>query len=246
MIDLKDKIVVVTGGNGLLGNAFIQEINKHGGIAISADINAEKNLGEKQYYCDITDESSVQELLDAVVKEYGKIDGWVNNAYPRTKDWGAKVEDLPLSSWKQNLDMHLTGYFICSRIALEQMKIQKFGSLINLGSIYGVQGPDFTVYDGTAIGNPVGYAAIKGGIINLTRYFASYYGKYNVRANCVSPGGIFDNQDEIFVKNYEHKVPMKRMGLPADIAPSVVFLLADGSKYITGHNLIVDGGWSAV
>ena len=126
------------------------------------------------------------------------------------------------------------------------MKENKNGSLINIASIYGMQAPDFSVYEGTSIDNPVGYAAIKGGIINLTRYLAAYYGRYNLRANCVSPGGIFDNQDPIFVKNYEKKVPLKRMGNADDIAPAVAFLLSDGAKYITGQNIAVDGGWSVI
>ena len=126
------------------------------------------------------------------------------------------------------------------------MKSQNSGSIINMGSIYGVVGNDFTIYEGTKLTSAAAYSAIKGGIINFTRYLASYFGKYNIRANCVSPGGIFDNQNEVFVKNYEHKVPMKRMGSPDDIAPSIAFLLSDDSKYITGQNLIIDGGWTII
>ena len=121
-----------------------------------------------------------------------------------------------------------------------------YGSIINIASIYGVVGPDFTVYDKTSLTMPAGYSAIKGGLINLTRYMASYFGPNNIRVNCVSPGGIFDNQDINFVKNYMKKVPLGRMGLPEDIAPSVAFLLSDDSKYITGQNLIIDGGWTAI
>ena len=115
-----------------------------------------------------------------------------------------------------------------------------------MGSIYGVVGNDLTIYEHSGIGTAAPYAAIKGGIINLTRYLASYYGRQGVRVNCVSPGGIFDHQNPIFVANYENKVPMGRMGNPDDIAPSVSFLLSDEAKYITGQNLIVDGGWTAI
>ena len=118
--------------------------------------------------------------------------------------------------------------------------------VINITSIYGVVGNDFTVYEGTGGTSPAAYSAIKGGLINFTRYLASYFGKYNIRANCVSPGGIFNHQNEIFVKNYEKKVPMQRMGTPEDIAPSVAFLLSEDAKYITGQNLIIDGGWTAI
>ena len=126
------------------------------------------------------------------------------------------------------------------------MKIQGSGSLINMSSIYGLIGPDFTIYDGTEMTMPAAYSAIKGGIVNFTRYLASYYGPYGIRLNCVSPGGIFDNQKEIFVKQYEQKVPMRRMGIPEDIPPSVAFLLSDDAGYITGQNLMVDGGWTAI
>jgi NAD(P)-dependent dehydrogenase (short-subunit alcohol dehydrogenase family) len=246
MNDLKDKIVVVTGGNGLLGASFMERIRRAGAVAVSADIQAANDPENGLMHCDITDEASVTALIAAVVAKHGKIDGWINNAYPRTKDWGTAFENIPLASWQKNVDMHLNGYFLCCQLALEQMKEQGSGSLINMGSIYGIAGPDFTVYEGTEIVNPAAYSAIKGGIINLTRYLASYYGRHNVRVNCISPGGIFDNQHETFVKQYEKRVPMKRMGSPSDIAPAAVFLLSDDSSYITGHNLVIDGGWSAV
>ena len=123
---------------------------------------------------------------------------------------------------------------------------QESGSIINMASIYGVVAPDFSIYDKTNMTMPAGYAAIKGGLLNLTRYIASYFGSQNIRVNSVSPGGIFDNQNTNFVKNYEKKVPLGRLGTPDDIAPSVVFLLSDESNYITGQNLIVDGGWTAM
>ncbi len=126
------------------------------------------------------------------------------------------------------------------------MKQQKSGVIVNIASQYGVVAPDFTVYEGTELTSPVAYTAIKGGLINFTRYLASYFGPYGIRANCVSPGGVFDNQNPVFVKNYELKVPMKRMGNPADMAEPVVFMLSESASYITGQNLIVDGGWTAI
>ena len=142
--------------------------------------------------------------------------------------------------------MHLNGYFLCCRHVLEQMKIQQSGSLINMSSIYGLVGPDFSIYENTQMTMPAAYSAIKGGINNLTRYLASYYGKYQVRVNTVSPGGIYDNQPEAFVESYNKKVPMKRMGQPKDVVSAIYFLLSDESSYITGHNLVVDGGWTAI
>jgi NAD(P)-dependent dehydrogenase (short-subunit alcohol dehydrogenase family) len=245
MFSIKDKVIIVTGSSGLLGKNIVQSLRIQGGIVFEADIY----FNEITTFClhmDITDEEAVKEAMQKVLDLYGKIDGWINNAYPRTKDWGNKLENIPIESWRQNVDMHMNGYFICSRIALEQMKIQKFGSLINMSSIYGIVAPDFTVYNGTEMTSPAAYAAIKGGLVNLTRYFAAYYGPFQVRANCISPGGIFDHQPELFVNNYCNKVPMKRMGIPKDITPAIHYLLSDESSYLTGQNIIIDGGWSII
>ncbi len=243
---LKDKIIIVTGGSGLIGKELVEDINRKGGKAINADIGVETNLQEGTIHMDITSDQSIQKGIDQIVFEYGRIDGLVNNAYPRTRDWGNKFEDIDPESWRANIDMQLTSYFVCCQKVLKVMETQKNGSIVNIGSIYGVVGNDFTLYEGTDLKTPAAYSAIKGGIINFSRYLASYFGKDNIRVNCVSPGGIFENQNPIFVKNYEHKVPMKRMGKPDDIAPSVSFLLSEEAKYITGQNLIVDGGWTAI
>jgi NAD(P)-dependent dehydrogenase (short-subunit alcohol dehydrogenase family) len=245
MFSIKDKVIVVTGGNGLLGKQMVAAFREQGAVVIAADIFFESQ-GTDDFVIDITDENSVKSGIAAIVDKYNKIDGWVNNAYPRTKDWGAKFENIPLESWRKNVDMHLNGYFLCCQVVLEQMKNQGFGSLINMSSIYGLVGPDFTVYEGTEMTMPAAYSAIKGGLNNLTRYLASYYGAYQIRVNTVSPGGIFDNQPESFVDNYNRKVPMKRMGSPKDIMSAVHYLLADEASYVTGHNLVVDGGWSAI
>lgn len=246
MIHLKNKIIVVLGGNGMLGKEFVKQIQENEGIAINADINQQTDLKKHQYECNITDEKSIQSLIEIVLKQYGKIDGWVNTAYPRTTDWGAKIDNISFDSWKKNVDMHMNGYFIASKLAIDAMLPFKGGSLINISSIYGVVGPDFTIYEGTEMTMPVAYSAIKGGLINLGQYLASYYGKSGIRVNTISPGGIFDNQPKTFLDNYNKKVPLKRMGTPQDIAPAVVYLLSDAASYITGHNLIIDGGWTAI
>lgn len=245
MFSLKDKVIVVTGGSGLLGGKIIGVLRDQGAIALSADIKVADN-DTQSIKVDITSEQSVKDAVASVVAKYGKIDGWINNAYPRTSDWGNKFEDIKVESWKQNVDMHMNGYFLCCQVVLEQMKKQTSGSLINMSSIYGLVGPDFNVYNGTSMTMPAAYAAIKGGLNNLTRYLAAYYGPSQVRVNTVSPGGIFDNQPEPFVNNYNNKVPLRRMGNPMDIASAVCFLLTDESSYITGHNLVVDGGWTAI
>lgn len=245
MFSLNNKVIVVTGANGLLGKQIVLSLREQGAVVVAADIFFQ-NQGQEDLIIDITDEYSVNRGISDILLKYNKIDGWVNNAYPRTKDWGNKFEDIPFDSWRKNVDMHLNGYFLCCQRALEQMKKQKYGSLINISSIYGLLGPDFTVYEGTEMTMPAAYAAIKGGINNFTRYLASYYGPHQIRVNTVSPGGIFDNQPETFVFNYCDKVPMRRMGDPKDIVFAICFLLSDESSYITGHNLVVDGGWSII
>ena len=243
---LKDKIIIVTGGFGLLGKEIVQFLQKEGARVINADISARTTADLSEVTVDITSEESVQAMVALVLKTFGRIDGLVNNAYPRTKDWGLHFENIPLASWQKNIDMQLnTIFYLCQQIGAV-MKEQKSGSIVNMSSIYGVVGPDFSVYGATGMTMPAAYSAIKGGLINFSRYLASYFGKYNIRVNCVSPGGIFDNQNPVFVKNYEDKVPMKRMGLPEDISGPVAFLLSEDSRYITGQNLIVDGGWTAI
>ena len=243
---LTNKIIVVTGGSGLIGSAILAHVRAEGATGINAEIQVETDLEKNMITCDITNEGSVQQTIDFIIQKHKKIDGWVNCAYPRTSDWGNHFENISAASWKQNVDLQLNSVFTCCQLISKQMKLQKTGSIVNLSSIYGVVGPDFSVYEGTGMTMPAAYAAIKGGIISFTRYLASYLGADGIRVNCVSPGGIFDNQNELFVKQYEQRVPMKRMGKADDIAPSISFLLSDEAAYITGHNLVIDGGWTAI
>lgn len=243
---VKDKVIIVTGGNGLIGREIVAHLRKNGATAIVAEINVETDLNKGIINCDITDEKSILEAMDKIIQKFGRIDGLVNNAYPRTDDWGARFEDIKFDSWQKNVDMQMNSVFLLSQNVLKQMVKQKSGSIVNIASIYGVVGNDFTVYDGTEMTSAAAYSAIKGGVINFTKYLASYFGKEGIRVNCVSPGGIFDNQNPVFIKNYEHKVPLKRMGKPSEIAPAVTFLLSDEASYISGHNLMVDGGWTAI
>ncbi|MDA9106959.1 SDR family oxidoreductase [Flavobacteriaceae bacterium] len=243
---LENKIILVTGGSGLLGKSFIEDINKKGGIAINLDINNINDIDNNTLNLDVTCDKSIKESLELIINKYSRIDGLVNNAYPRTLDWGNKFEDIKTKSFSDNVDMQLSRIFAISKPVLDIMKKQKSGSLVHIASIYGIVGNDFGVYENTELTSPAAYSAIKGGLINFSRYLASYFGKYNLRSNCVSPGGVFNNQNKTFVGQYSQKVPLKRMANPNDIAPTVSFLLSSESNYITGQNIAVDGGWTAI
>lgn len=251
--NLGGRTAFVTGGLGLIGLEITSALSQAGARVVVLDVQpaavaaAKLKLlvGDIHYErFDIAQLPAIEKRLAALAKKHGGLDVFVNNAYPRTTDWGAKLPELKLASWRKNIDMHLNAYAWLSRAACQLMK--KGGSLINFGSIYGVLGPDFTVYEGTNIGNPPAYAAIKGGVINYSRYLASYFGPKGVRVNNVCPGGVFDNQNKIFVKNYSKKVPMKRMARPEEVAAAVLFLASDLSSYVTGQTLMVDGGWSII
>jgi len=254
---LNGKIAFVNGGAGLIGEKIVEQFANADAKVVVLDINKKKSAEiikrlEMQgadvvfEYFDITKLDSIDKTLEALQKKYKRIDIWVNTSFPRTSDWGKKIEDSLLVSFEKNVSMHLNSYSWISRKVCLVMKKQKGGSLINFGSIYGVNGPNFNIYDGTKMTSAFAYSAIKGGITNLSRYLASYFGEFNVRVNTICPGGIFDNQDKTFVKNYSRQTPLKRMGKPEDIAPTVLFLASDASSYITGTTIIIDGGWSAI
>ncbi len=245
------KIAVVTGGAGLIGKEIVKGLAASGATVYVADNDTVKmkklfsSRSIKFVYLDITSEDSISEAFATVKKQSKRIDILVNSAYPRTKDWGKKFEDVPFESWNANLDSQLGGYFLCCREAARYMKRQGGGSIINIGSTYGVVAPNFSIYEGTQMTMPAAYSAIKGGLITFTKYLATYYGKDKVRANVVSPGGIFDHQPKSFVEKYSRKTPLGRMGKPSDVVGAVVFLASDAASYVTGDNLMVDGGWTA-
>jgi NAD(P)-dependent dehydrogenase (short-subunit alcohol dehydrogenase family) len=253
---LENKIAVITGGAGLIGTAichalseagakvYIGEIDRGRAEDVCREIKA-KGFHSEFIELDITSEHSIKDAISKVIEKNSKIDIWINSAYPKTPDWGDKLEDIKLESLRENIDMHMNGYFVCCQGVLREMKERRAGVLINIGSHYGVLGPNFNIYEGTKMTMPATYSLIKGGIVNFTRYLATYYASYNIRVNVVCPGGVFDNQDPEFVERYKKQTPLGRMATPEDIAGPVLFLCSDASAYMTGQVVIVDGGWSA-
>lgn len=246
-----NKVAIITGGAGLIGKEIARGLRDFGAVVYVADTDREKTreltgeAGIKFIYLDITSEDSIKEAMYAVIQVNKKIDILINCAYPKTNDWGLKIEQIPFSSWNENVNNHLGGYFLCCRFIAEHMKETGGGTIINLASIYGVAAPDFSMYEGTEMTMPAAYSAIKGGIIAFTKYLATYYAKYNIRVNSISPGGILDNQHPSFVEKYSHKTPLGRMAKPAEVVGGVLYLASDASSYVTGQNLIIDGGWTA-
>lgn len=250
---LEGKTVFVAGGAGLIGSeislAFAQAKAK--AVILDKDSGKAQKIIKKNpslklvyEYFDITDLDGLEINLNKLFRKYKRVDVWANAAYPKTSDRALSIKDITLESLMTNIHWQLTSSLWTSRLVALFMKEHRIkGSIIHLGSIYGVVANDFSLYEGTAINPPYAYPAIKGGIINLTKSLASYFGKDEIRVNCISPGGVFDNQDKKFVKKYAAKVPFKRMARPEEVASVALFLGSDASSYITGTNIIVDGGW---
>jgi len=255
--ELDNKVIVVTGGNGLLGKALVRCIAMNGGHAIAADINVgseglstedrsgDRCSGDISYLkMDITSDASIRSAIAEIHEKYGRIDSLVNAAYPRNKNYGRKFEDVSYNDFCMNLSTHVGGYFLTSQQFAAYFKQQGIGTIVNVASIYGVVPPRFEVYNGSSMTMPVEYAAIKSAVIHLTKYMAKYFKGSNVRVNCISPGGILDGQPESFLSKYNSHGLTKGMLDVEDLMGAMVFLLSDMSKYVNGHNLIVDDGWN--
>ena len=253
---LKDKLVVVTGGAGLIGRSLVRRVAEQGGTAVVADIDAEAAIRVAQEVgsayrglaeaapLDITDIKSVAALIADLSKRHGHIDAVVSTAYPHNRNYGRKLEDVTYTDFCENVALHLGGYFLVAQQFGLFFREQGRGNIINLSSIYGVMTPRFEIYAGTNMTMPVEYAAIKSAIVHLTRYFAQYFKGEGIRVNCLSPGGIRDNQPQDFLVKYDAHCNGKGMLEPGDIADALLFLLSDGSQFITGQNIVVDDGYS--
>jgi NAD(P)-dependent dehydrogenase (short-subunit alcohol dehydrogenase family) len=253
---LKNKVIVITGGAGLIGQEFVRAVIEQNGIAIIADINEEIGLKVKNSLLkelntisidfvklDITSKESLAECIYILEKKYSKIDALVNNAYPRNKNFGRDVFEIEYQDFCENLNMNLGGYFLSSQQFSKYFMKQGYGNIINMSSIYGVVAPKFEIYKNTNMTNAIEYAAIKGGLLHITKYFAKYFKGNNIRINAISPGGIFDNQPEFFLEAYKKECLNKGMLDKGDLKGTLVYLLSDMSKFVNGQNIVVDDGF---
>nr|BDT26848.1 oxidoreductase [Bacteriovorax sp. HI3] len=248
---LKDKVIVVTGGAGLLGQAFCKKISAEGAIAVIADIDLDRaskvSSGIANSYpakLDITSKESLDSLIQDLSKKFGHIDGLVNNAYPRNKNYGKKFYDVTYNDFCENLNLNIGGYFLTSQCFMKFFEVQGSGNIVSISSIYGVVAPKFEIYKDTHMTMPVEYAAIKSSLIHLTKYMAKYTAGKNIRVNCISPGGLLDAQPEAFLQKYKDNCLNKGMLNADDITGSLIFLLSQDSTYINGQNIVVDDGFS--
>lgn len=265
LFSLKGKTAIVTGACGLLGKHHCYALAEAGAKVIAADIDqiASQNLakllgdGHMGVGLDVSSDLSVMEAKEAVMERYGKIDVLVNNAAindmfenPTAALELSKFENYPLSLWKKSIDVNVTGVFLCSQIFGSVMAEAKSGSIINIASTYGITAPDQKLYQNEkgeqTFYKSASYPTTKGAIISFTRFLAAYWGDKDVRVNALSPGGVENSQQEFFKKNYSERTPLGRMAKPNDYQGAIVFLASDASSYMTGANLVVDGGWTII
>lgn len=266
LFSLKGKNVVITGSAGLLGSQYAHIVSEAGASVILVDIDKKKNdllskslkkkFGNKakSFILDISQKNQVENFRKEIQKEFKNIHGLVNNAAFTTKTFKTMSSKsyLPLESfsidiWKKSLDVNLTGLFLCCQQIGSIMIKGGGGSIVNVASTYGIVGADQRIYGKSKLNSPASYAATKGGVVNLTRYLASYWHGKNIRVNTLIPGGVQDlsYQRKDFVKRYSERTMLGRMAKKDEYNGAILFLLSDASSYMTGSSLVIDGGWTA-
>jgi len=260
LIDLKGRTAIITGSAGNLGCHIAATLAELGADLILTDREGTdygqvteiiKTFSNTVTYhvidCDLENEESRIELIRNIDERIEKLDILINNAaFAGTADlegWNTNFHEQSLGSWRRAFEVNLTSVFHLSRDLSQKMIPGNNGSIINIGSIYASHGPDYSLYEGTDMGNPAAYAASKGGLIQFTKWLATTLAP-DIRVNSVSPGGFFRNQPKSFVKRYKDRTPLSRMANDHDIKGVIAFLSSDLSKYITGQDIMLDGGWS--
>ena len=252
--ELNSKVIIVIGGQGKIGTTVCRSFAELGATVICADLNInshhlvayeqEDSQGYWKIYCDINSKTDLHNVISQVASKFSRIDTVINCSYPRNQGYGAPLEEILHKDFCENLSIHVGGYFlVCQQFSIKFLE-QGFGNIINFSSIYGSLVPRFEIYEGTSMQMPVEYSAIKAGIEHMSRYFAQKYKKRNIRVNCLSPGGIFDEQDLSFVAAYSRQSGNRGLLDPKDLIGALKYLVSDDSQYMTGQNLVVDDGFS--
>jgi NAD(P)-dependent dehydrogenase (short-subunit alcohol dehydrogenase family) len=244
---LDGRVVIITGGAGLLGQEYSRAIVEAGGVPIVADINPKRS----DMYVDVTNKLSVKKLVKEVIKKFGKIDGLINNVAldpkfdkKNSNKHSTSFEDYSLDIWNKSLSVDLTGMFLCTQAVAPVMLKQRSGSIVNISSTYGLAGPDQRIYPQNSF-KPVTYSVTKSAVLGMTRYLAAYWMDKGIRVNTLTPGGVYNNHDNEFVKQYSARTTLGRMANKDEYNAAILFLLSDASSYMTGSNLVIDGGWTA-
>ena len=255
MIDSKQNIII-TGGAGRIGFAIAEKLINENYNCLIADINQEKLDNAysklslinpekiKTFVCDITSSKEIEQLINLSENYFGQFHGAIHCAYPISEKWGIKFEDLSEFDLKDSLFSQLGSAILFSQKVINAFKKYNGGNLIHISSIQGVQAPKFDHYEGTDMYSPIEYSAIKSGIISITKWLAKKYKNNNIRVNCISPGGILDNQPKIFLDKYRKSCTNIGMISPLEVANMVSFLMSDNSLAVNGQNLLVDDGWT--
>jgi NAD(P)-dependent dehydrogenase (short-subunit alcohol dehydrogenase family) len=257
--DLSGKAIVLTGGAGLLASEFADALSAAGANVILADIKEEEcsrraeTLSKRYHtnsigvFLDLTDCASIEAMTTYVLSKYTKIDVLINNAVynPPQREFHAPFHEFTLENWDQILAVNLTGTFLCTQVVTKHMLKQGHGNVINISSIYGIVGADQRIYGNSGINTSIAYAASKGGVVSLTRYLSAYFVGANIRINTLTLGGVFNDQDADFVAQYSARTQVGRMANKSEYRGAIVYLASDASSYMTGANLIVDGGWTS-
>ena len=249
----RKEVVAITGGCGRIGSALAKDLLKRGYKVLLGDINKNKLIKFKSklkssnveiFFGDLTTKKNIDSFITFGLKKFKKIDSVVCCSYPSSKEWGTRFEDLKENSLKEDLYKQLGSTIIfCQRIIKYFLK-QKKGNIILISSVQGMQAPKFEHYHNLKMNSAIEYSAIKSGIISVSKYLSKYYKNKNIRINCISPGGIKDNQPNLFIKRYRKSCNLKGLLDGKDISKLILFLLSDQSKYISGQNLVIDDGWS--
>jgi NAD(P)-dependent dehydrogenase (short-subunit alcohol dehydrogenase family) len=260
LFNLAGRVAIITGAAGLLGEQHAVALSDFGAQVVLTDLNEDiiqarakaitdlTDLPALAVRCDVTNAASWEALVKQVVKEFGKIDILVNNAaftnQSRSANFAAPFVDFPLQDWNQILEVNLTGSFLGCQEVGRQMLEQGKGSIVNMASLYGVVSPNHRMYPGTGISQPVAYSVSKAGVLALTRYLSTLWAEKGIRVNCITPGGVYNNHQELFYERFSHLNPMGRMAHKEEMRGALVYLASDASSHCTGHNLVVDGGWT--